>query len=468
MYMGAESPIIMFSVGESTITCEVSSWQMYMGESITISGSIDPPHGGVGVTLTYTDPADAVFNRTVTTTGDGNYSDTLTPGLDRMWSVQASWSGDVDTLSAESSEVRFLVSTVTEVTIKIWQNETFHKVFQPPSDHHYSPMFEDIVWDENITSPSSINFTTINGVFTYHETIPGLGGTITSYNVTYDIKVLEDTAEGFYDVTAYFDISSQSEFWPYTTTFLFRYELRCRVNAVAKYETSINLIVPPQVKLGEAAAVSGTIVPTGGPPIEGVNVTLSYTRPDSSIANRTVATETGGSFQDAYIPDTLGAWSLRASWTGDEDHNGTESLQVQFDVLTDLMHQVTWDATVYFIRTLSNSTVSDFFFNGTALQISFNVSGLPGTEGFCNVTTPKNLLQGDPWTITIDGTPITNSIQTENDTHTFLYFTYTHSSTAQIIIQGTWIIPEFPSFIILPLFMIATLLAVTIFRRRTS
>jgi len=468
MYMGAEGPIIMFSVGESSITCEVSSWQIYMGENITISGSIDPPHVVVEVTLTYTDPADAVFNRTVTTTGDGNYSDTVTPSLDGMWSVQASWPGDVDTMSAESSGVRFLVSTVTEVTIKIGQNETFHQVFQPPADHHYSPIFEDIVWDENITSPSGINFTTIDGVFTYYETIPGLGGTITSYNVTYNIKVQEDTPEGFYGVTAYYDISSQSELWPYTITPLFRYELRCRVNAVAKYETAIDLIVPPQVKLGEEAAVSGTIVPTGGPPVEGVNVKLSYTRPDSLIVNRTVATGTGGSFQDAYIPDMPGAWSLRASWAGDEDHDGTESLQVQFEVLTDLLHEVTWDSAVYFVRTLSNSTVSDFFFNGPALQIGLNVSGLLGTEGFCNVTIPKNLLQGDPWTITIDDTPITYSIQTENDTHAFLYFTYTHPSAVQVIIQGTWIIPEFPSLIILPLFMIATLLAVTIFRRRTS
>jgi hypothetical protein len=468
IYMGAESPIIPFSVGESTITCEVSNWQIYMRENIVVSGSIDPPHIGVEVTLTYTDPADVVFNRTVTTTGDGNYSDTLTPNFDGMWRVLASWPGDIDTMSAVSSEVRFLVSTVTEVSVKIGQNQTFHSVFQPPTDYHYSPMFEDIVWDENITSPSGVNFTTIEGVFTYHETIPGLGGTITSYNVTYNIGVLEETAEGIYNVTAYYDISSQSGFWPYTITFLFRYELRCRVNAVVKYETSIALVVPPQVKLGEAAAVSGTIVPTGGPPVEGVNVTLSYTKPDSSIVNRTVTTETDGSFQDAYIPDMSGAWSLKASWTGDEDHNGAESLQVEFDVLTDLMHEVTWDMGVYFIRTLSNSTVSAFLFNGTALQIGFNVSGLLGTEGFCNVTIPKSLLQGDPWTITIDDTPITDSLQNENDTHSFLYFTYMHPSTLQVIIQGTWIIPEFPLFIVLPLFMIATLIAATIFRRRTS
>ena len=463
-YMGAESPIISLSVGESTITCGVSNWQIYLGGSITVSGTIDPLHVGVDVTLTYTDPADTVINRTVTSISGGNYSDTIQPDLDGMWSVRASWLGDVDTMGAESAEVRFLVSTVTEVTIKIGQNQTFFNVFQPPKDYHYSPIFEDMVWDKSVTPPAGINFTTIDGTFYYDETIPGLGGTITSCEVTYNIGVLDGTSEGIYEVTAYYNISRQSTMWPYSTTFLFTYELRCRVNAAVKYDTSIDLPIPPQVKLGEEALVSGTIVPAGGPPVAGINVTLSYTKPDGSIVNRTVVTEIDGSFQDAHMPDMPGTWSVQASWTGDEDHNGTESLQVQFIVLTDLTHEVTWNMGVYFIRTLSNSTVSDFFFNGSAIQIGFDVSGLPDTLGFCNVTIPKNLLRDNPWTITINDTPITNFIHTENDTHTFLYFTYEHSSTFRVMIQGTWIVSEFQLAMVLPLVMVFSLLTVVIMK----
>jgi hypothetical protein len=330
---------------------------------------------------------------------------------------------------------------------------------------------KSIVWDENITSPAGINFTTVEGVFTYYETIPGLGGTITSYNITYNIGVLEGTTEGIYEVTAYYDISSQSEMWPYATTFLFRYELRCRINAVVKYGTSIDLSLLPQVKLGEAAAVSGTIVPTGGPPVAGVNVTLSYTKPDGSMVNRTAVTETDGSFQDAHIPDMPGTWSVKASWTGDEDHNGTESLQVQFSVLTDLMHKVTWDMGVYFIRTLSNSTVSNFFFNGSTIQIGFDVSGPLDTGGFCNVTIPSNLLLGE-FTVFLNDSPLTldvNYTQTYNGTHYLFYINYIHrDSPYEIEIFAEQIIPEFPSAAILSLLVILSLVTVALTKEKAS
>ena len=54
-----------------------------------------------------------------------------------------------------------------------------------------------------------------------------------------------------------------------------------------------------------------------------------------------------------------------------------------------------------------------------------------------------------------------------DENYTYLYFTYNHS-TKIVEIQGTQVIPEFPSFLILPLFMIATLLAVVVYRRKHS
>jgi len=53
---------------------------------------------------------------------------------------------------------------------------------------------------------------------------------------------------------------------------------------------------------------------------------------------------------------------------------------------------------------------------------------------------------------------------TRNATHTFLRFTYSHSAkTVEII--GTDVIPEFPLFLIPPLFMIAPILAVVLYRK---
>ena len=126
------------------------------------------------------------------------------------------------------------------------------------------------------------------------------------------------------------------------------------------------------------------------------------------------------------------------------------------------------DGYTFNVTMLSNSTISNFDFSESLKQISFNVTGPAGKAGYCNVTVPKDLLRDSPWTILLNGTDWTSLCTiTENDTHTFIYIPYTHS-TNTIQITGTWVVPEFPSFLILPLFMVATLLAVVIYRTQIS
>ena len=110
-----------------------------------------------------------------------------------------------------------------------------------------------------------------------------------------------------------------------------------------------------------------------------------------------------------------------------------------------VFHQVVVDGLTFYVKTVSNSTVSNFAFNQSAMTISFNVSGTAGTSGYVNVTIPKELLnaQPDEWEVYIDTTPTTPQI-TENTTHTFIYINYTHT-THTISIKGTEVIPDFPS-----------------------
>jgi len=457
-YMGAESPSVFFSVGETTITCELQNWQIYLGENLDISGSIQPPCPAVEVTLTYTTPNDGRFNRTAMTGSEGNYSDSFTPDITGLWKLVASWPGDAEHMGATSPEVRFLVSTVMEAAIKIARSQNFSDTFVPPEDYYYSPMFEKIAYEDTVTPPAGLNFTTISVFFTYYEYFPGLGGTITSFEITYNIGVLDGTSEGIYEVEAFYDIYSQSKLPPYPSTFLFRYEVRCKINAVTIYETSINISSTPEVKLGEAVNVTGSILPEGGPPVSGATVDLLYTKPDGSTEGRTAITGDEGTFEDSYVPDMPGTWSVNASWNGDADHISAKSLIITFDVLTDVLHEILHEGETYFVRTLANSTVSDFLFSLGDMQISFNVSGPPNTTGFCNVSIPQNFLRGNPWTIMIDGTPLTDFILSENDTHTFIYFTYQHTSR-YITIQGTWIVPEFSETVLI-LLMAALCIAV--------
>jgi hypothetical protein len=114
----------------------------------------------------------------------------------------------------------------------------------------------------------------------------------------------------------------------------------------------------------------------------------------------------------------------------------------------------------YHVQTIYNSTISDFQYNGTA--ICFNVSGENDIAGFCRICIPKALIN-ETYRVFVNGTEILPAplpLPCSNSTHNYIYFNYTHS-TEEIVI-----VPEFPSFLILPLFMIATLLAVIVYKRK--
>jgi hypothetical protein len=119
-------------------------------------------------------------------------------------------------------------------------------------------------------------------------------------------------------------------------------------------------------------------------------------------------------------------------------------------------HNVTVETDTYVVETLSNSSVSEFVFNGTAIR--FHVDGAAGTAGFCNVTIPSELMSGD-FSIYRDGALLIKDVDysgTYNGTHYLFSITYEHS-THTIEITATTVIPEFSSLIMLSLLSLATL-----------
>jgi PKD repeat protein len=147
------------------------------------------------------------------------------------------------------------------------------------------------------------------------------------------------------------------------------------------------------------------------------------------------------------------------------DVNVTIIMHPGYQGYRSIMFNLVWEHTVYKVPLSGNSTVTHFNFNQSLAQIRFEVSGETGTAGYCNVTIPKTLLRGNPWIVKVDGEPWTYSLL-ENSSHYFIYFNYTHASTLQVTIQGTWVVPEFPPTVILPLFMLLTTLFLAITRKK--
>jgi len=128
----------------------------------------------------------------------------------------------------------------------------------------------------------------------------------------------------------------------------------------------------------------------------------------------------------------------------------------------------TWNGIAYSVDVVSNSTVSDFHFNpheGPFLR--FNVTGDDGTLGFCRVAIPKSLLWvEDGWTVSVGNEPVNYTI-IPYENYTYLYFTYNHS-TQTVTIQGTGVIPEFPSSIALLGFLMLITIPLIFIKKKSN
>jgi len=131
-----------------------------------------------------------------------------------------------------------------------------------------------------------------------------------------------------------------------------------------------------------------------------------------------------------------------------------------------LFNAGTWNNETYTVQVQSNLTVTDFMFSQSLKQITFNTDGSSGTMGFCNVTIPKDLLAGQYSVFVDDSQPLVFDEQS-NESHTFLFFNYPHSSNV-IRIEGTTVIPEFPSWTLLLVPLITLTVALSIYKRRLA
>jgi len=98
---------------------------------------------------------------------------------------------------------------------------------------------------------------------------------------------------------------------------------------VIKALTAISCSVSPyNITTGNDVRIQGLISPAR----PGKNVTLTYIMPDERIFTRTVITGSDGSYNDAFTPDAVGSWNVKASWEGDSTHADATSQSTSFTV----------------------------------------------------------------------------------------------------------------------------------------
>jgi len=122
---------------------------------------------------------------------------------------------------------------------------------------------------------------------------------------------------------------------------------------------------------------------------------------------------------------------------------------------------------LYTVVVSTNSTLGGFDFGVNQNQISFSVTGPTGTTGFCQITIPEDLAEGD-FPVYLNGEALMDGVdytRTYNGTHTIFDITYSHSFH-RIEITGTTLVPEYSSWLLPSLLLVATLVIVIYKKKR--
>ncbi|MGD0994398.1 MAG: hypothetical protein ABR909_02610 [Candidatus Bathyarchaeia archaeon] len=163
-----------------------------------------------------------------------------------------------------------------------------------------------------------------------------------------------------------------------------------------------------------------------------------------------VNTDNNGSFSVTWTPSASGNDVIKATWPGDGVYSSVSTISNFAVAPFNNQNQNVFSVT-------SNSTLTSLTFDSTTNELSFGVSGPSGTTGFTEVCIPQSLIPDiSKINVTLDGGAINYTSVSENNVW-IITFTYHHSSHTIVIALGstpTTTVPEFPSSVILSLFII--------------
>jgi hypothetical protein len=222
------------------------------------------------------------------------------------------------------------------------------------------------------------------------------------------------------------------------------------VSLTQRIKTKITILThASSAYVGFHVNLTGVLSDQNGLGIEETNVTLLYTVPgfNNWIPITSVTTNVGGEYSSIWIPFATGYFILMAEWAGNQTYTETSN--------STTLSIVPYE-NQYVFSVASNSTVSSLSFNSTSKELTFTVSGPPGTSGFADVTIAKSLVaNATNLKVYLNGTETSYSILSTDDSW-LVHFNYNHSVHSVVIALNS---PSSGFFPFTPLEIIAIAIA---------
>jgi hypothetical protein len=213
--------------------------------------------------------------------------------------------------------------------------------------------------------------------------------------------------------------------------------------------------------VGFSVDISGRLTDEYGNGLTNELVILYYATYGVTTWNLITSVDTGssGGYSAVWIPSATGTFIIKADWTGNSTHS---------EAISNVTLGCVPYKNQYIFSVESNSTISALAFNTTSLELSFTASGPTGTRGYTKVTIAKSLVaNATNMRVYLDGNQTQYSIASTDDSW-LLAFNYTHSTHKVTVDLNYTAVSELPSFIILPLLMMITLLTATVSKRKRN
>jgi hypothetical protein len=205
--------------------------------------------------------------------------------------------------------------------------------------------------------------------------------------------------------------------------------------------------------------INGTLYDLDGNGLRSEPVVIYYTFPGVTtwFTLTSSITDNLGRYYVQWIPYATGYFTIKAEWTGNATHIGASN-SITLTVIP--------YTSQYVFSVESNSTVSTLAFNTTSWELTFTASGPSGTRGYVKVTVAKSLVANiTNIRVYLDGNQTEYTITSIDDSW-LLTFNYTHSTHQITVDLDINIVPEYPTTIILLLFMSLTMLTAVLSRKK--